>query len=227
MSTYRDLVDTVLDDARKHVDSDRDDAEKAVNDAYLRVCTLTRIAKTSAPLTLVAGQDDYDLVTDFGITNLVAAESLFYTGANAVNTPDVPIVSERALRGLRGRFGAPFQPRQNAASITGTTLRFYPTVSAGDTAVLLYAYRPDPMTSDDDEPDALPAEYHPVIEDGALERLVRRKAGPNAADAYYARFLRGVGEIREYLAAQQASTPGYIAVGYPGRASWPMRNDFH
>jgi hypothetical protein len=235
VASFRDLTDTVLDDARRSVDADRDDAEKAVNWSYLRACTLSRIARTSTLLTLVDGQGDYSLTNDLGIPNLVAPLNLTYQAAGSPYSVDWPQVGERSVTDLRGRYLVdwPFG-RPGAYSITGDTLSLTPAAATGDVATLFYAYRPDEMTADDDEPDALPVEYHPVIEDGALERIIRRGRGiaPQVAlqmaQTYRDRFLAGVSEIKEFVSQQQSSTPGYMAVGYPTRPRlpWPG-NDYH
>lgn len=136
-----------------------------VNDAYIYVAALLRCFQVkSAALTLTAGDGDYDLVTDLGLTDFVTLRVLQYTaasGANTLNTlapttPDEII----ALRTANPDATSPAV----AYSIQGwSTLLLHPLPSTGDTLRVTYGAKPTLMVLDASTPSVLPENLHHLI----------------------------------------------------------------
>lgn len=220
MSTFRELKDDVLDDARLAYGVDDEKAGRYLNEQYQRVCTTTRLTRRIVPVTLTPGQGDYDLAADLGLADVSDITNIAYTSASPTGTRNLVSVEQDqivALRNLQNGW-----PIQGVFSVYGSTLMLWPAAQTGDTATIAYVYRPVPMQLDEDEPSELPDEFHDILVDGALARAARR-SNPAAARAFRADYLAGVAELRRFVSTRDRPSTPIISIGYPARATLTRR----
>jgi hypothetical protein len=163
-----------------------------LNDTYRECQNALRLLSTTYAITST-GAADYSLVA-LGIDDIQSLRSVAYTGTQAYGTVTLDAVGLEGMLGLRSVQGAtPGYTR--AFQLDGDTLRLDPTPSSGETITLYATRRPDEMSADDDEPEAVPAEYHRVIVDGAIAQAART---PVVRSEYASRFEQGLAKLRWY-----------------------------
>jgi hypothetical protein len=215
------MQDRVLDATGRAPNSHRGEVARLLNDTYLTVVERSRLNTKSATITLTSGQSDYSVATDFAISDLVAPRSLTYTASGNVGAVSLFPVSLDTIFSYREAVAASSGTGQVYAFWGKDTIALWPTPSAADTLVITYDYRPDLMSLDDDEPDAVPVEYHYVIEDGAIARSARFRPGlKDLASEANARYQAGVGELLRHRNRRQGAMPRQVTVG---RRRFPLR----
>lgn len=219
------MTDRVLDATGRAPNSHRGEVAKLVNAVYIGVVERSRLNTRTATVELVPDQADYVLSTDLGLDGVVAIRSLTYT-LNG-DTGAVPLfpVTHDTIYGYRAAQSVSSGTASAYAFWGEDTLALWPTPTTIDTLTLTYDFRPDLMTLDDDEPDALPAEYHYVVEDGAISRSARYKpALAQLAAAAEARYQAGLADLVRYRNRRGGAMPVKVTVGRR-RGQWRRGND--
>jgi hypothetical protein len=228
MATLRQMSDRVLTQAGLNQTAYRDEARSIVSDVYLELCLNLRFNTKTVTVALTAGQGDYSISGDFGLTDFLSLRTLIYTGSNLPyskrverTTPD-ELWSLRAITGSAAIFGGWVYAHE-----PNDLLMFYPLPQANDEVTIQYSARPDPLTDDTDEPTLLPLEFHYVIEDGAMERAVRYQKKPHQPsdiDRYRQRYRDGINAIRRWRNQAESANPRHAVVGRRTRPYAPRRD---
>lgn len=200
MANLGDMTNAVLTATKLRPDTDRASVKRVINDAYLDVANEIDFNQKSVQKTLTAGQSDYSVTGDLGITDLLSIVTIVGP-ADAVNNPILEATYPTRLlqyRDLNAALQA--QGPIHYALFGIDTLMFYPTPSSATGITIYYVFQPLGLSDDSDEPSLIPVNYHRVIEDRATE-LAAARWGRNsqlAADAHN-RYLAGIGELRRWL----------------------------
>ena len=214
MATLREMADRVIDATGRAPNSHLGEAKKLVNEAYFAVCERSRLNTKTVTLNLTATVSDYTLSTDFGISDLVNVRSITYTlQDDVVATPLEPVTFDQIAAYRQGNQAT------NSLGLYYTVwgegnLGLWPGPTTSDSIALTYDFRPAPLTLDSDEPDAIPVEFHYVIEDGAIARSARYKpALMQLATASNARYQQGLAELRRHVNKRYGAMPRQAVVG--------------
>lgn len=207
MATYGEMINAVLTATKLRPDTDRGSVKRVIVDAELDVAFATELNQKKKPVTLVASQADYSIKTDFKITDLSSVVSI--TGpADTVNNPVLEATYPTRLLEYRD-LNTAVQPQGPMlyALYGADTLMFYPTPTSTLGVTLYYTFAPTTVFDDTDTPSWLPANFHRVIEDRAIEFAAARwgRNTQAAADAN-ARYRAGLGDIRRWLNLRDGTT---------------------
>lgn len=208
MSSFGDMTDLVLTAARLRPDTDREAVKRSINDAYLDVANQLDLNQTSKTVTLSAGKNDYDVVGDFGITDLLSINYIVGPSTGVIlSDPLLEATYPSRLLAYRDTQSA-IQPLGPAmyALYGDKTLMFYPTPTSSDGVTIYYVFEPEPLFADSDEPDALPRGLHRLIEDRAIEFAARWARNLQLSADAHSRFTLGLGEARVWLDAREGGS---------------------
>lgn len=214
MATLKEMRDRVLDATGRPPGAHAGEATRLVNDAYLFVVEKSRLNTKTVVLNLTLGQGDYSLADDFGLTDVVAPRTLAYTMQGDSSALLLQPVSFDTLANYRAAVQSVSGTGQAYAFWGIDNLSIWPSPDTADTLALTYDYRPDPLALDEDTPDAIPLEYHYVIEDCAIARSARYKpALKDLATEANARYQQGLMELLRHRNKRQGAMPRAAVIG--------------
>lgn len=166
MSTsYLQIQDQVLNLAGLSSIEWRGPVKDWINEEYLSAVLKTGTPiKTSATISLVNGQGDYDLTAaPFSLTDFVRIQMLIYAWGSISPNQTSPLeqVTPESIYYLRRNLVAGVV---RVYAVNGlSTLMLYPAASTGDTLAVSYEYRPTLMATDSDLPALLRPEDQPLL----------------------------------------------------------------
>lgn len=172
MTTFLDMQDEALDLSGLSAGEERGRVKRLLNEEYLnRVQKIGSPVKSTATITLVQGQGDYDVTAaPFSLTDFVSVQQPVYNWGGITSGQIDPLrqVTPQEIFGLRRNSisGVVRVYSFNGAS----TLMLYPAPSSGDTLVLSYFYRPAAMATDSDTPALISPEDQAVVTYSAAYR---------------------------------------------------------
>lgn len=221
MATFLQLVGRVLDYTHRPKNQDAPEIRALVNDAYTHVVSqLGCNIKTSSPLVLTAGDGDYSISSDLGVSDFSTLRTISYTAANgttsyatvAPSTPD-------EILAYRGWNPSATSPSVMFALAGWDTLMLQPLPAAGDTITITYSAVPTPMVSDSDTPSRLPQEWHHLIVQRAAATAFE-VVDDQRAILHMRQYEHELGRARLWF-AQHASTRGFTPGRHHGPVIWP------
>jgi hypothetical protein len=226
VATLRQMSDTVLTASGLGQIAYRDEVRRIVSDVYQELALSLRLNLTGTTVTLTDAVDysisGTDATTGFGIDDMLSLRSIVYAGVGQNSTRTLGRVTPDEVLARRATIATATGGGLFFAHPSPDVVMFYPNPTPGDQATIYYSARPEALSGDDDEPTLVPAEFHYVIEDGALERALRYKKkpnGPGEADRYRSRYRDGVNQIKRWrnhsLGAYQSRT--VVGRRYAGR----------
>jgi hypothetical protein len=163
--TYLQLRGRVNDIPHRKKNEDAGEIAALVNESYITlVGELGCYVKSFGPVTLVAGDGDYDVITDWSLSDFAALRSLNYTAANGLTYGHGldPTTPEEILD-LRTTNPLSVSPAVAYAMSDWRTAMLQPVAATGDTVSGLYSAFPAAMSADSDTPDRLPPNLHHLI----------------------------------------------------------------
>jgi hypothetical protein len=183
LTTFLELQDEALDLAGLSSPEERGRVKRFLNEVYLDVVQRTSTPiKTSATVSLVAGQGDYDLTAaPFSLTDFVRIQMPIYAwgGTSTNQTSPLTETSPEEVFWLRRNT---ISAVVRVYAMNGlSTLMLYPAPMSGDTLSLSYEYRPSAMATDSDTPALLRYEDHAAVTYGAAARAALLSKSPLAA----------------------------------------------
>jgi hypothetical protein len=198
----------VLTATRLRADTDTQSVDRSINDAYLDVATTLDLNQTQKTVTLAPGKSDYDIVTDFGITDFLSILSIVGPNTGVVTSDPIMEITypTRILS---------YRDTQSAIQPTGPYLAR--AVRRVDADVLpdaderrrrddLLRLQPLEMYSDGDEPDVVPKGFHRLIEDRAIEFAARWARNSQLSADAHGRYMVGLGEARRFFSERDSAT---------------------
>lgn len=216
MANYLTMQNRVLDATQRPANADRTEIKLLVNDAYQEIAALLRLGRGTFTKTLVAGDGDYSISTDWLITDLTTINQVTSTQAGQTDTNPLEQITPEEMFDLR-RF--PSTGGQRVYTLLGLdTFMIWPLPSAGDTVTVYYTKRPAALVSDGDVPDPLvvPPEFHDAIVVRAICWAVRPMAPMSAQ--YTAEWERCMDRIRGWRSRMRGDAPRRVLIGYTDRA---------
>lgn len=200
MATFGDMTGAVLTAVRLRPDTDRASVRRVLNDAYLDVAQRLELTQTSKAVEFFAAQGDYSIRDDLGITDLLSISSIIGPANGAFSNLAMEPTYASRLLGYRTTETVSGSAPYMYALYGIDTLMVYPIPTGTVAATIYYSAQPDDLSADSDIPDLLPANFHRVIEDRAIEFAAGRwgRNSQLAADAHQ-RFLAGLSEAQIWL----------------------------
>lgn len=163
--TYKQLLGRVMDIPHRPKNQDESEIQALINESYdTLVSELDCLQGTFTNVALVNGQGNYDVITDWGLSDFSSFRSLNYTAQSGLSYwqgLDPTTVDEI----LSLRIGNPLSasPAVAYAMPDWHTVMLQPIPATGDTVSGIYAAHPTPMSADSDTPTALPSNLHHLI----------------------------------------------------------------
>lgn len=207
--TYLQLQGRVMDIPHRPKNQDITEVKALINESYnALVAELACFVKTFGPVTLTANDGDYDVITDWSLTDFSTLRSLNYTAAGGlfiqrpldVTTPD-EVLQLRQTNPLAS------SPAVTYAMPDWRTVMLQPLPGTGDSISGLYSATPTALSLDADTPGRLPANLHHLIVGHcawvAMEQLDIDRAGA-MREAFYATEMR---RARSWLNQMKSSRP--------------------
>lgn len=163
--TFLQLQGRVNDIPHRPKNQDAIEIQSLVNESYIAlVAELGCYVKSFSGVVLVALDGDYDVITDWGLTDFAGIRSLNYTAASGLSywrgldptTPD-------EILGLRTGNPLSISPAVAYAMPDWRTVMLQPLPSTGDTVSGLYSAFPVAMSLPADTPAQLPPNLHHLI----------------------------------------------------------------
>lgn len=165
MSTFLQLYSRVLDYTHRPKNQDATEVKALVNEAYIHVTSQLRCYQnTATAVSLTAGDGNYSIVTDLGITDFSALRVVKYTAANGASVLNTlsPTTPDEILA-LRAANPSATTPATAYALQGWDQIMLHPLPATGDTITLVYTAVPALMVSDADTPSVIPQEWHHLI----------------------------------------------------------------
>lgn len=183
MTTFKDMYEEASDLAGASAPEEIGRIKRFLNEEYItRVNALGSAIKTSATITLVNGQGDYDVTAaPFSLADFVKVQMPIYAwgGISTNQTTPLSQVTPQEIFWLRRN------PVSGVVRVYGfngsSTLMLYPAPSTGDTMQLSYEFRPPLMAADSDLPVWIGLEDQPVLIYAAAYRAALLSKSPIAA----------------------------------------------
>lgn len=198
----------------------RDQVKEDLNEAIKWVDALCRPQIQASIEVLVAGQTDYSLSTDFGLSGFTSIREVVYTGT-ANSTPwSLEETSAAYIRELRQSFVNSNYVNLYALEGLDSFLLYPATQSVGDTITIYGVPRPADLANETDVPTGLPAEFHELYEVATIQRSMRQTS-PEIAAAYTQMWEHKLGEYRKWKNRRGGAGPRRSVVGSYGRRLVP------
>lgn len=180
-----------------------------VNDAYLQMVDEVKkvnpdLLSKSSTTSSVAGQQEYALPTDFEQVLMV---TISYDGTNWVRAMPIPTINQ--IPNLSSSDTSQgYDVSRPGYYITGSEIGFLPvpTASLSNSIKIWYAYTPEELDDDSDEP-ALPKKFHHIIKYGAYANYLDQDDEHVAAERMRQRFDARVYQMIESLSTNQLDEP--------------------
>lgn len=162
--TFTQLTGRVNDIPHRPKNMDLVEVQALVNESYAYVVAELGTLQKTVTKTLTAADGDYNLISDFAITDYAALRSLFYTAANGLSTyrPLAPVAIAELLS-LRQNNPSSTSPAVAYAMAGWGNLSLHPLPATGDTLTIGYAAYPVVLSAAGDTPVALPTHLHHLI----------------------------------------------------------------
>lgn len=223
MSTFGTMVDRVMDNTLRGgalAGGNRDQIKGHLNDAIKYVDAMLRPQIASSVEVVTAGQQDYSIVTNFGITNLGSIRDVVYTSINGSQPWTLEETTPSNIRALRQNFVN--STYINLYALDGLDLfMVYPiTQNVGDTITIVYVPRPIDLVNESDVPVGLPPEFHELYEVYAAQSAMRQSS-PEYAAQYYQLFQAKLGDYRAWRNKRGSASGRKAVVGRNG--AWRLR----
>ena len=219
MATFLELKQRVLTAAQSQ---DDDMAGQMVNETVAEIVDRSGYPQKKENRTLTAGTDEYDISTDFAISDFVDLAYVRSKNAAGTVTREVRPVDVSELNSWR-ETGSTGQARLYAFRQPDTLIVYPNPAVSTDTLDVTYVYLPAELSADGDEPDeAIPPRWHGVIVDGAAAKLATvEEADPNLTGLLVAQYEAGLAKYVQAVTERYGATAKRGEVGDAGR----MRRD--
>jgi hypothetical protein len=163
--TYLQLKGRVMDIPHRPKNQDETEIKALINESYFALVTeLGCYTKTFTAVALTANDGDYDVITDWSLTDFAAMRSLNYTAASGLflQRPLDPTTPDEILS-LRQSNPVASSPSVTYAMPDWRTVMLQPLPATGDTVSGIYDAYPAAMSADVDTPTRLPPDMHHLI----------------------------------------------------------------
>jgi hypothetical protein len=215
MATFLQLKERVLTAAQSQNDTL---AGQLVNETIAEIVDRSAYPQVKVNRTLTAGTDEYDISTDFAVTDFVDVAFVRSKNAAGTVTREVQPVNLSELNAWR-EDGSTGQARLYAFRQPDTIILYPNPALSTDTLDVTYVYLPAALSDDTDEPtEAVPDRWHGVIVDGAAARLATiEEADPNLTQMLQGRFEVGLSQYVQTVSERYGSAAKRPEVGAAGR----------
>lgn len=199
--------------------SDDTTASRIANEVYAEVVAAAKINPKIATKDLSAGQQEYDVATDWLLPNLQSIDYLLYYAPGAT-TYDV---LERTDLGdvLERNRGFGYGYVQGYAMRNRTKIVLEPIPQGNDSVTIYYQDAPTDMSADGDEPSLIDPQWQYLVTWGTAARLAQAE-GPDLAMQLEAQFRAKLVEFTQWVEKRQGMVQRRIRWGYHSR---PVRHD--
>lgn len=163
--TFLQLQGRVNDIPHRPKNQDATEISALVNESYITLVGELGCASGSfTTVALTAGDGDYDVITDWGLTDFASLVSLNYTAASGLfyQQPLDPTTPDEILS-LRQSNPVAMSPAVAYAMPDWRTVMLHPLPATGDTVSGRYSAFPTAMVADSDTPSDLPPNLHHLI----------------------------------------------------------------
>lgn len=221
MATFIQLRGRVLDYTHRPKNQDDTEVGALVNDAYIHIVSqLGCNPRTSSSLVLTAGDGDYSIVSDLGVSDFSTLRTLTYTAANGATSLSTlaPATVDEVLS-QRGWNPSATSPATMYALAGFDTLMLQPLPAAGDRVTITYDAVPSLMVNDGDTPTKLPQEWHHLIVQRAAATAFE-VVDDQRALIHQKQYEHELGRARLWF-AQRASSRGFTPGTNRGPVIWP------
>lgn len=219
--TFLQLRGRVNDIPHRPKNQDASEIDALVNESYAYVVAELNILQKSVTKTLTAADGDYNLVTDFGISDYAAMRVIFYTAANGLSTFE-PLAPTSLADLTAMRLGNPSatSPSVCYAMAGWANISFQPLPATGDTATFYYTAYPVAMTLAADTPVSLPQHLHHLIV-GHAACVAMETIDINVANRMHADFEQNeLNRARRWINNSVSSLP-FQPGRYKTAVRWP------
>lgn len=218
------LQNRVLDATLRGGTGNRDQVKEDINEAIKMVDAICRPRLSSAVVVVNPNQQDYSILTDFGINGLVNIREVIYTSISGSQPWALEETTAWNIRQLRQNFVNSTYINLYALEGIDTFLVYPVTQNVGDTITLYYNPRPADLVLDADVPVGIPPEWHELYEIAAIQRSMRQSS-PEYASLYTQMFDKKLGDYRKWRNKRGASISRRAVLGrYGGRRLVPHDN---
>src|SRR3954465_12741109 len=162
--TFTQLTGRVNDIPHRPKNQDLTEVQALVNESYAYVVAELGTLPKSVTKTLTAADGDYNLISDFAITDYAALRALFYTAATGLSNfqPLAPIAMAELLAMRQGNPSAT-SPSVAYAGTGWGNISLQPLPATGDTLTIYYTAYPVALSGASDTPVALPTHLQHLI----------------------------------------------------------------
>lgn len=195
------------------------DAPLYANDAYREVVRRLKLNPLSVTKTLVAGDWEYSIASDWSISNLVGIDAIAYSPPGASFTSlleplsaETIIAQQTSASSIRGAV------REYALRGVDTVL-FYPAPQGSDSITLYYQAAPTAMSAGSDTPSLIPSDFHDVVTLGCAAKLAEEEDSRLASELA-GKFENRLFQVKGLLEEAESALGKRVTVGYPWRARW-------
>lgn len=163
--TFLQLTGRVMDIPHRPKNQDEAEVQALINESYVTlVGELGCFVQSFSAVALVAGDGDYDVITDWGLADFAGFRNLAYTSASGLSyLTGLDVTTPEEIVDLRTTNPLSTSPAVAYAMSDWRTVMLQPLPATGDTVSGLYSAFPAVMVADSDTPDRLPPNLHHLI----------------------------------------------------------------
>lgn len=224
--TYLQLQGRVMDIPHRQKNQDILEIKALINDSYTTLVGELGCASGSfTSVGLTANDGDYDVITDWGLTDFAAMRSLNYTAASGLfYQQPLDITTPDEILSLRQANPVAVSPAVVYAMSDWRSIMLQPLPSTGDTVSGLYDAFPLAMVLDTDTPASLPPNLHHLIV-GHCAAIAMEQLDIDRANVMMQNFQAGeLRRARSWLNQQKSSRP--FAPGAHSRNRVVQRDEY-
>lgn len=219
--TFTQLLGRVMDIPHRPKNQDATEVQALINESYAYVVAELGVLQKSVTKVLTNADGDYNMISDFTLTDFAAIRALFYTAANGLSTftPLAPITIAELMAMRLGNPSAT-SPAIAYASAGWGNISLQPIPATGDTLTIFYTAFPVALASGSDTPVALPQHLQHLIV-GHAAAVAMEQVDINYAMRMHEQFQQNeLARARRWLNNSQSSMP-FAPGAYRRGVRWP------
>lgn len=219
--TFTQLTGRVNDIPHRPKNQDLTEVQALVNESYAYVVAELGTLQKTVTKTLTAADGDYNLISDFAISDYAALRTLFYTAANGLsNFFELSPTTIAEVLSLRQSNPASTSPSVCFASPGWGNISLQPLPAAGDTLSIYYVAYPVALAAAGDIPIALPTHLQHLIV-GHAAAVAMEQIDVNYAMRMHEQFQQNeLARARRWLNNHVSSSP-FAPGAHRRSAVWP------
>lgn len=223
LSDYRKRVEIELGLDASDAGEDQTEIDRFVNDGQEELLKRTKCQQRTSTMSLSSGVDEYTFDT------ATFLELLHVKTQGTGDSRNLIQVSMDEMLEIRTASAATGGPVQNYSFAGFDRFHVWPTPSSDEVLDVLYVPRASAMSASDDNPDSIPVDWHPLIEEYVLMRAARMDDDSTSGfgQSYEIQWERGIVRMKKAIRLIGGRTLTRAVVGNRNRAGIPQTNDIY